>query len=165
MNNKGFTLVEVLTVVVIVGVLTSVALPMYTRSVERSRATEAMTAIKAYNDAIYAYYVSKDECPTKLSQLIAAVGGTRNEAETTLTTKYFKFSITSKTTAKVPGTDCYGVLANRVDGGKYRYKMWHPYRRGVSTQVLECAPETATDKTNIALCESIGYYQASSSSM
>ncbi|WP_428038694.1 type IV pilin protein, partial [Candidatus Avelusimicrobium faecicola] len=38
-NKKGFTLVEILTVVLIVGVLSAVALPQYRRAVERSRAT------------------------------------------------------------------------------------------------------------------------------
>ncbi len=51
MNMKGFTLVELLAVVVIVGVLASIALPQYTKSVERARAAEAMTVGKNMIDA------------------------------------------------------------------------------------------------------------------
>ena len=57
MNKQGFTLTELLITVVIVGILVSIALPMYTRTIERSRATEAMAAIKAMNDSIYAFFI------------------------------------------------------------------------------------------------------------
>ena len=50
-NKKGFTLVEVLTVVIIVGVLSSLALPQYRRVVERARATEAIAELKTLYDA------------------------------------------------------------------------------------------------------------------
>ena len=42
-KKKGFTLIEILVVVLIIGVLVAIALPSYMRSVERSRATGPMT--------------------------------------------------------------------------------------------------------------------------
>lgn len=50
-NKKGFTLVEILTVVLIVGVLSAVALPQYRRAVERSRATQAIGGLKNLYDS------------------------------------------------------------------------------------------------------------------
>ena len=56
---KGFTLLELLVVVVIVGILASVALPQYHKAVERSRAAEAMaigkTIIESQNRFLTAY--------------------------------------------------------------------------------------------------------------
>jgi len=47
MTKKGFTLIEVLTVVVIVSILTAVALPRYSKFVNRSRFTKAQVMAKA----------------------------------------------------------------------------------------------------------------------
>ena len=58
MKVKGFTLIEVLTTVVIIGVLASIAMPMYMRAVERSRATEAMAAVKAPFSLLIAYKIA-----------------------------------------------------------------------------------------------------------
>ncbi|MCL2888686.1 MAG: prepilin-type N-terminal cleavage/methylation domain-containing protein, partial [Elusimicrobia bacterium] len=40
-KKKGFTLLEMLVVVLVIGILAAIAIPMYQKSVERSRATEA----------------------------------------------------------------------------------------------------------------------------
>lgn len=51
MNKKGFTLTEMLTVVLIIGVLTAVAVPQYRRTIQRTRATEAVAMLKVLADS------------------------------------------------------------------------------------------------------------------
>ncbi len=157
MNRHGFTLIEVLTVVIIIGVLVSVALPMYTRAVERSRATEAMASIKALNDGIYAYYADKDVCPNSFKKLIVSLPGA-SENGSSVTSKYFVFTMPT-TTPSVPGTSCHGVLATRR-GNSYSYTLWNPYvSQGGKALALQC--DASGDK-NIAICESLGLYHAAS---
>ena len=46
-DTRGFTLLELLMVVIIIAILASIALPQYLRTTERARASEAMTVLGA----------------------------------------------------------------------------------------------------------------------
>lgn len=53
---EGFTLLELMAVVTIVGVLASVAMPMYSRHIKRTKVTEVYLNVRKIYDGEMAYY-------------------------------------------------------------------------------------------------------------
>lgn len=68
-QNSGFTLIELLVVVLIIGVLSVVALPMYTRAVEKSRAAKMISSVRALNDAQQIYYMANGKYANSFAEL------------------------------------------------------------------------------------------------
>ena len=62
--NKGFTLVELLIVVVIVGTLITVALPKYQNSLERGRALEGLRNVQYVAEYVAAKHMATGEWPS-----------------------------------------------------------------------------------------------------
>ena len=50
-KNQGFTLMEMLVVILIIGILTSLALPQYRRVIQKAEATEAIAMLRIINDS------------------------------------------------------------------------------------------------------------------
>ena len=72
---KGFTLIELLVVVLIIGILSAVALPQYEKSVEKSRATQAMTLVKSIADAQKIYYMANGKYAENFEDLDIGMPG------------------------------------------------------------------------------------------
>jgi len=72
-NNKGFTLMELMVVVLIIAILGAIALPQYRIAVEKTRIVTNITMMKALHDAIIQYYGTKGEYPTSFSKLSVTV--------------------------------------------------------------------------------------------
>lgn len=68
-NRHGFTLMELLSVVVILGVLTAVALPQYTKAIHRTEAANELVNLKAVFDSAKRYHASFDTWPTSFRGL------------------------------------------------------------------------------------------------
>lgn len=113
---KGFTLIELLVVVLIIGILSAVALPQYTKAVEKSRATEAITLLGNLANAEEIYKMSTGSYTGDLSALDIQLPGVTSTATNTISTKNFKITITNPSTAT--GTsNSFVAVAERANNG------------------------------------------------
>ncbi len=69
-GRAGFTLVEILLVVVILGILAAIAIPKFTGKSEMARQSSAMASIKAIKLAIDTYEVDTGKFPPTLQGLV-----------------------------------------------------------------------------------------------
>ena len=66
-NKKGFTLIELMVVVIIITTLAMLALPRYFLHTEMARAREAIDYARLWQGARSIYYASHEEYPSSLS--------------------------------------------------------------------------------------------------
>nr|QGT50540.1 hypothetical protein Elusimicrob1349_0100 [uncultured Elusimicrobia bacterium] len=107
---KGFTLIELLVVVLIIGILSAVALPQYTKAVEKARFTEAATAVETIARANRLYYMANGSYTKDINDLditYPGVRGTYGPNIPSIAGKYFIF------TASAWGVNGYVSLVSR----------------------------------------------------
>lgn len=98
---KGFTLIELMIVIAIIGILAVIALPAYQDYTGRAQVSEAITLMEGQKSAIVEYYADKGKWPTSNTE--AGIAGS-----TEITGKYVA-SVTVGTggaiTAKMKSSD------------------------------------------------------------
>lgn len=95
MNKKGFTLMELMMVVVIISILAAVALPQYRRAIDKSKSVEAVLVSKNILDAVVIYSTVYRECPSFMRDLDIKVSGNMDDNGRIITGKYWRFALKS----------------------------------------------------------------------
>jgi len=76
-SSKGFTLLELLVVVVIIGVLASIALPQYRKAKDKAKYATIQPIVKAVGDAMERYYMVHNAYPLRFKDIdVSLEGGT-----------------------------------------------------------------------------------------
>ena len=117
--NKGFTLLELLVVVLIICILVAIALPQYNKAVEKSRGTQALMMLSAIVKSSEIFYLTNGRYATKFNELDIDIPFTGKktgyffiEATDTISNGYWSFQLYNHTTQ-------YAIYVTRLTG---RYK-------------------------------------------
>lgn len=62
-KKNGFTLVELMITIVIIGILVTLALPNYARSLERAKCSQGVQILKEMRSAALSYYANNETFP------------------------------------------------------------------------------------------------------
>ena len=73
-NNKGFTLIELMIVVAIIGVLSAVAIPAYQNYLVRAKVSEAFAVVQPYKMKFEEYFFTHGRFPTKAKNSSIGMG-------------------------------------------------------------------------------------------
>ena len=115
MNKNGFTLIEILIVVLIIGLLTSIAVPGYKKAVEKSKVADALTTMSAVAKSEHGFYLAKNTYTKDFADLdIALIDKDGNKAEdSSFETVNYTFTLQNKS-----------VKATRANGEYALYKLY-----------------------------------------
>lgn len=124
---KGFTLIELMIVVAIIGILAAIAIPAYQDYITRGQVSEAVTLAGGLKTPLAEYGADKNAWPTKLvapgatptaGQLNATLTGKYSAVNDTITEDYPAGVITAKmTTGKASNSASNTLTYTTADGG------------------------------------------------
>ena len=99
---KGFTLIELMIVVAIIGILAAIAIPAYQNYTIRAQVTEGLTLADGWKTAIAEYYANTGQWPTTANLTAAGQVASTGKYESSV-------SVTTPGTIKI----VYGNAANQ----------------------------------------------------
>ncbi|MGB2578431.1 prepilin-type N-terminal cleavage/methylation domain-containing protein [Elusimicrobium simillimum] len=152
---EGFTLIEVLVVVMIIAILGIIAVPQYIRIVERSRMSEAQVALKAAAESIQRAEKIKHGIvgENNWDMIDIKMGGDYDKTTHTYTTSDFVYTLNEQSLSSVKHT-----FINATKREAPYYSMEMHVNKGDLSPVI-CTYATGDTKAKSA-CEDGGYTQS-----
>jgi type IV pilus assembly protein PilA len=119
---KGFTLIELMIVVAIIGILAAVAIPAYQDYIARAQVSEAVSLLASGKTGLAEYFADKALWPSAASEVMGNTGGKYTDSINIMATPTTTGGLTLQATMKTSGinTAITGGTVGLVtlDGGK-----------------------------------------------
>lgn len=116
-SRPGFTMVELMAVVIILGIIVAMAVPGWIKSVEEAKNQEAIAGLKLIRTAQRMYYIEYEVYYPSSSSTVNDLATLKADLEIELESQHWSYSTTSDNS----GTPTFTATATRVDGhGKDR---------------------------------------------
>lgn len=111
MNKKGFTLVELMVVLAILGLLAGIGIPQYMKTLQRARETNDLAALASFQSAIRAFMAETNFVPPAEGTLVDDTYRLGLKAQSIIdNTKTINFSEYWTGTVPVAKSDAYTAI-------------------------------------------------------
>ncbi|MDD5156068.1 MAG: prepilin-type N-terminal cleavage/methylation domain-containing protein [Candidatus Omnitrophica bacterium] len=138
-KEHGFTLLELIVVIVILGILATLGFTQYNKVVEKMRISEAVAGISSIRKLVHTYWLEHGDLST-ITNADVGVGSNPGDIPTTcVSTNYFYYFVNQQTQIKLQ------IQAPRcTSGGKSpnwtgnRYEIYMDYYPGTGSGTLYC---------------------------